>query len=254
MSRNLDGGLANLSAPAWEPMGDFLYGHGGFSDLRSMQSALFRQTSRNGSSVSRGEEMKAGLTRRGVIYEYINAHPGVHVRGMAKELGIATGDMQYHLSWLERHGLVRTRRSGFYRFVYPSMVFNESQEVLLGVLSQETSREIVLWLMTEAALTQSDLAKRLGHSQPTVSWHMDRLVQVGLVCRSRNRKGLMYELVADREEVVTFVKRYHPGVWKRWSGRLPSTVSEGVRRASKVAPTQGLRLTPAAVVELIGKR
>jgi len=250
-----DDGTRRLDAPPWEPMGKFLYGHGGFSDARSMQAALVTQVTREGTRTSRASaEVKSGLTRRGVIYEYIRAHPGAHVRGMAKDLGIATGDMQYHLQWLESHGLVKTRKSGFYRFVYPTMIFKESQEVLLGVLSQETPREILLCLLRDTAMTQRELARSLGHSQPTVSWHMDRLIQLGVVSRTRTSMGLIYELAADRNDVMGFVKSYHPDVWKRWSGRLSNIVVGAEAQVSKEGQMQRVRLAPTAVVELIGKR
>jgi len=255
MTGSFDDGTRRLDAPPWEPMGKFLYGHGGFSDSRSLQAALVTQVTREGMRSSRATvEAKSGLTRRGVIYEYIRAHPGSHVRGMAKELGIATGDMQYHLLWLERHGLVKTKRSGFYRFVYPTMVFKEVQEVLLGVLSQETPREILLCLLRDPTMTQGDLARSLGHSQPTVSWHMDRLIQLGVVSRKRTNRGIFYELAADRDDVMSFVKSYHPEVWKKWSGRVSNLVVIQGMQVDKGGPMQQVRLAPTAVVELIGKR
>jgi len=200
-------------------------------------------------------EAKSGLTRRGVIYEYVRGHPGAHVRGMARELRLATGGLHYHLFWLEKHGFVKTKKSGFYRFVFPTMVFREEQEVLLGVLSQETPREILLCLLVDAAMTQSDLARSLGYSQPTVSWHMDRLVQLGVVSRRKTGAELFYDIAADRGDVLAFVKSYHPEVWKRWAGRLGHlVVGAEVERADKGWSLEGARPMAPAVVELIGKR
>jgi DNA-binding MarR family transcriptional regulator len=255
MSGGFRDGSRAIDAPPWEPTDVSLYGHGGFSDSRSMQAALLMKVNRDGGSpLRRGAELRSGLNRRGVIYEFVRGHPGTHVRGMAKELGIATGDMQYHLLWLERHGLVRTRRSGFYRFVFPTMAFGEAQEALLGVLSQETPREILLSLTQEPGMTQGDLARSLGHSQPTISWHMERLAQLGMVSRKRTPRGMAYELAADREDVVRFVESYHPEAWKRWSGRLQGVAAGAGLQGGERGSMQPVGLAPAAVVELIGKR
>jgi predicted transcriptional regulator len=189
-----------------------------------------------------------------VIYSYIRRHPGAHVRRVARELRLATGDLQYHLVWLERHGYVKTKKTGFYRFVFPTMVFQEEQEVLLGVLSQETPREILLRLLTDDAMSQGDLAKRLGHSQPTVSWHMDRLIQLGMVSKRKTSRGVFYQIEADRDDVVGFVKSYHPEVWKRWSARLGDLVVSARVKGADMGGSLGVRPTPPAVVELIGKR
>jgi predicted transcriptional regulator len=193
------------------------------------------------------------MTRRGAVYEYIRTHPGAHVRGIAKELHLATGDLQYHIFWLEKHGFVKTRRSGFYRFVYPAMVFQEGQEVLLGVLTQETQREILLCLLHDPTITQGGLARSLGHSQPTISWHLERLMQTGLVGKKRTSGGMVYQVVADPDDIVSFVKSYHPSVWKRWADRLKTAAaSKEGRRGVAGMPIRRAGLMPAAVVKLIG--
>lgn len=229
-----------FDAPPWEPAGRFVDGRGGFSDSMLMKTAIERQPPRYQSPSSGATAgVGSGLTRRGLIYEYIRGHPGVHVRGMAKDLRLATGDLQYHLLWLEKHGFVKTRKSGFYRFVYPTMVFKEEQELLLGILSQETPREILLCLLRDSAMTQGDLARSLGHSQPTISWHMERLVQLGAVSRRRERRGNLYVVAADRGDILKFVKSYYPAVWKRWAGMLSSiVVTAEVKRVDKGGPLQ----------------
>src|SRR5271170_582654 len=117
MTATLSDGTRRFDAAPWEPVGLVFDGHGGHSDLKGMQAALLREAPRYGIHSSRATtETKSGLTRRGVIYEYVRRHPGNHVRGMCKDLKLATGDLQYHLLWLEKHGFVKTRKNGFYRF------------------------------------------------------------------------------------------------------------------------------------------
>jgi DNA-binding MarR family transcriptional regulator len=256
MTWSLDDATGKLDAPPWEAFGRSLVGHGGFSHSGSMRGAIAWQPSRHGRPSSRAmASAKSGLTRRGVIYEYIRGHPGTHVRGMARELRLGTGDLHYHLFWLEKHGFVKTKKSGFYRYVFPTMVFREEQEVLLGVLTQETPREILLCLLLDSTMTQSDIARSLGHSQPTISWHIDRLVQLGMISRRKPSTGTTHEVTADRDDVLRFVKSYHPEVWKRWAGRLGALmVSARVKRPDEREPILGMGQMPPAVVELIGKR
>ncbi len=226
--------------PPWEPLGRFRDGQGQFL------GPIIAERARSSAQGMRPLEgtARSGLTRRGVVYAYVREHPGSHVRAMAKELGLATGDLHYHLFWLERHGYVKTRKSGFYRFVFPTMVFKEEEEAVLSVLSLKTPREILLHLLSDASITQRELAKSLGYSQPTVSWHMGRLIQLGMVNRMRTRGEVVYEVVPDCDNVLSFVKSYHPGVWKRWARKF----------ADREESQGGARLMPHAVVELVEKR
>jgi DNA-binding MarR family transcriptional regulator len=252
MNRGLGDGNQRLGASPFEPLGRFLDGHSGLSEVRGMGATL--AASGSGRQPAPKPAGGSGLTRRGVIYEYIREHPGTHVRGMARDLGIATGDLHYHLFWLERNGFVKTTKGGFYRFVFPTMVFREEQEVLLGVLSQETPREILL-LLLQGTTTQGGLAKSLGHSQPTVSWHMERLVRLGVVGKRRTSEGTVYEVAADRDDVLRFVRSYYPETWKRWAGRLADLVARaGAEPVVKGGPLQAKRSMSPVVVEMIGKR
>jgi DNA-binding MarR family transcriptional regulator len=254
MSRNRDEELPRIDAPPWERQCRLLDGHGGFYDSKDIKAALEAHAPRCGTHSTPANALaKSGMTRRGVVYEYIRAHPGAHVRGIANDLHLATGDLQYHLDWLEKHGLVKTRRSGFYRFVYPTMVFQERQEVLLGVLTQATPREILLSLLLDPAITQGGLARSLGHSQPTISWHLERMVRTGLVSKKKTGSGTVYHVVVERDEIVSFVRSYHQDVWKRWAGRLATaSVGEAGKGVVKGGSIGRAGLMPPAVVKPIG--
>jgi DNA-binding MarR family transcriptional regulator len=254
MSGSLDAGARRPGGSTWEPLGSPLVLRAGFADATSTSGGSMTNVPPYSERMSRAAvEAKSGLTRRGIVYQYVRAHPGTHVRGMAKELRLCTGDLHYHLFWLEKNGYVKTRKSGFYRFVYPSMMFHERQEILLGILSQETPREILLDLLHDPTLTQGDLARRLRRSQPTVSWHMERLVQLGAVSKERTSRGVAYDVVADRGDIVTFVKSFHPDVWKRWAGRLADVaVGRGAKRGDEGGSVRRVGVMPSAVVELFG--
>lgn len=241
-----------LDPEPWEPIGRSRNGQGEFlgsEGARSVGDAGGR------SGFGRRDPATRAVTRRGVVYEYVRGHPGSHVRGMARELGLATGDLQYHLSWLEKHGFVKTKKSGFYRFVFPTMVFGDEEEALLAILSQPTPREILLSLLCEASATQGELARRVGCSQPTLSWHMSRLIESGVVRGKRASRGISYEVASDPDTILNLVKAYHPEVWKRCAGRLGDRpVAHRATVAQNRWPFVGARLLLPAVVEVVEKR
>jgi len=155
------------------------------------------------------------------ILDYISSHPGVHLRQICRDLGLAMGDVQYHIQRLERDNRVSSIRRGLYRFFYPSTLFGEKQRDVLGLLTLDTPRELLLHIIEKPDSGQDELARAIAVSQPTVSWHLKRLVDMGVVEKKQMCRTITYLVPGERAaEIATFVRSYHPTVWERWSGRL----------------------------------
>jgi DNA-binding MarR family transcriptional regulator len=157
-------------------------------------------------------------TRRRIL-EFIASHPGAHLRDICRALGLAMGDVQYHIRRLERDGRIHSVRRGLYKFFYPANLFGERQRDVLGVLSLDRPRELLLNIIEHPDSTQEALAGATNVSQPTVSWHLKKLVDLGIVGRRQDGRVATYSVLGGGE-IATFFKTYHPTVWERWSSRL----------------------------------
>jgi len=157
-------------------------------------------------------------TQRRVL-EFITSHPGVHLREICRGLGLAMGVVQYHVGRLERDGRVTSARRGLYKFFYPANLFGEKQRDLLSVLSLDKPRELLLNIIEHPGITQEALATATHVSQPTVSWHLNRLTQLRVVERRQEGRSVTYS-TAGGAEVASFIRAYHPTVWEKWSSRL----------------------------------
>ncbi|MDG6915412.1 MAG: winged helix-turn-helix transcriptional regulator [Nitrososphaerota archaeon] len=153
------------------------------------------------------------------ILEFIAARPGVHLREICRSLGLAMGDVQYHLRRLERDRRITSTRRGLYKFFYPADLFGEKQREVLSVLGLDTQRELLLDIIRSPGTTQEALVASAGLSQATVSWHLKRLVDLGIVERGQQGRLSTYS-VPRGDEIARFIKTYHPTVWERWSSRL----------------------------------
>lgn len=154
------------------------------------------------------------------IFDYITSHPGVHLRQICRELGLAMGDVQYHVHRLEMDGRINSVRRGLYKFFYSSALFGEKQRDVLSVLTLDTPRELLLHLIKKPDSSQDELALEMAVSQPTVSWHLKRLIELGIVQKERAGRSVTYRVVGGGGEITAFIKNYHPTVWERWSSRL----------------------------------
>jgi predicted transcriptional regulator len=140
---------------------------------------------------------------------------------MCRELGLAMGDVQYHVHRLEREGRISSVRRGLYRFFYPSALFGERQRDILSMLALDTPRELLMNIVEKPDSSQSDLASATGVSQPTASWHLKRMIQLGILQKQQSGRGATYGVVGgSAAEIAALIRNYHPGVWERWSSRL----------------------------------
>ncbi len=110
------------------------------------------------------------MERRNEILKRIQDRPGITFRELARELGIGIGDLQYHLHRLEKERRVFSRKFGKRRYIFPEGFEKDLQRLIIAI-STGTRRRILLLLM-DGPLSQSEIARKLGISQPTVSYHM----------------------------------------------------------------------------------
>ncbi len=159
-------------------------------------------------------------SRRVQILEFIKANPGSHLRGIKRELNLAMGVLQYHLRRLEKDQSIISRRRGLYKRFYKRLDFEVEEQEILGVLFQETERDLLLYLLKTPDATQKELSEFAHISASSTSWHMKRLVQAGLVKSRRQGSFVYYMAKGDPVKILRLLKSYHPRIWERWAGRL----------------------------------
>jgi DNA-binding MarR family transcriptional regulator len=154
------------------------------------------------------------------VYDYIKNHPGSHLRKISKELAMTTSDTQYWCNRLEKMALVRSRRLGLYKTYYPASILGERHEHILAILQQKTPSIIVLYLIENSGASQKDIAQHTGFAAATISWHMSRLIEFGIVYNIKKGKFVKYYIRGDIADLVILLKSYHPSIWDKLSDRL----------------------------------
>lgn len=158
------------------------------------------------------------------IFNYIEQHPGCFLRQIKNDLELSMGTTQYHLYRLTRSDkIISIKKRRHKHYFVKGRFYGDNGLNILQVISQETAREILLYIIEKRNPNQSDLVERFGIAPPSVIWHIKRLIEFGLITENRSGKYKTYSLVADREVVITLVKDFKPGIWDRWSSRLTDT-------------------------------
>ncbi|MGI0087051.1 MAG: winged helix-turn-helix transcriptional regulator [Nitrosotalea sp.] len=166
-----------------------------------------------------GNEKNEGDSQiRSKIYDYIEKNPGAHFRMITRELQLGMGATQHHLNVLERSGRIKSRRINLYRHYYVMDVL-ETEHHVLAFLRQETTRDILIYLLEHPWSTQSDIVNFKGFSAPTISWHMSRLEEAGLIRSVKEGRTIKY-LIVDNQGIAAALKTYHANIWDKLLSRF----------------------------------
>ena len=167
--------------------------------------------------------VNAGMQENGgKVLRFIQEKPGCHLRLIKNELGISIGSVQYQLFKLENMRRITSARRGSYKFYFAFGVFKDNEKNILQVLSQQTAREILMFIIEQKNPSQIEIIKRIGISAPSVNWHVSRLIAFKIVEAAKDGKYIRYQLAdsGDSKYIVALLKNYYSSIWDKWSDRL----------------------------------
>ena len=118
------------------------------------------------------------------IYDFILENPGSHFRSILKELALSNGTLSHHLNTLEREDFIKSEKDGPLRRYYPKgrrlvgevYDLNDVQKKIMGSVAKNPG------------ITQKELAKAVGVSQPTAHYHLTALRNARLIELRREGK------------------------------------------------------------------
>ena len=132
------------------------------------------------------------IETRSKIYSYIKHNPGVHFRNISKELCVNSYNLDYHLRFLSKQGLIiKTKENGYSRYFIAKAVGN-NQKILLGLLRQKTPRYIIIGIMSCLGLSSKELCQLLGKSPATINFHLQKLIKNEIIELCPNENGIVF--------------------------------------------------------------
>jgi predicted transcriptional regulator len=89
------------------------------------------------------------------------------------------GSAQYHLSQLEKMGRISSVRR--YKFYFPAGVFHNKEKSVLEVLSHETTRDLLMFIIEQRDPTHTGLINYLEISSSSLNWYTTRLSELQII-------------------------------------------------------------------------
>ncbi len=152
------------------------------------------------------------LTVRARVLEAIVRYPGIHVRGLERQMQESAPLIQYHLKRLHADGYVENREQGGYVRYYPTPKAKTARiapadQPLLGILREEVPLHIALLLLDHGPLTHGDIVQRVGVAKSTLSYHLAKMAEAGLIDRV---PGATTIRLTDRDRIYALLLAHKP--------------------------------------------
>ncbi len=139
------------------------------------------------------------LESRRDIFEHISKYPGSYMREMQEKLDMATGQLEYHLKYLEDHKLISSQMSGNKKRYFVEKEVNYPDRKLISILRQKTLRKILIMLIERGKMNFSQIDEEVDLSKSTVSFHLKKLENKGLIETRRIGRKKVYSCKNDKE-------------------------------------------------------
>jgi predicted transcriptional regulator len=142
---------------------------------------------------------------RHIIHTYIKNNHGAYFSEIVENTGLNRGTVQYHLQILETKNKIEAYEdSGKIRYFLKSSEYSKEEKKVLVTLKNITNQRIISEILN-GKFNNATLAREIGISKGTVSWHMKNLKETGLIKETKTGRNVIYKINTSYK---TLIKRY----------------------------------------------
>ena len=142
------------------------------------------------------------------IVKYVNEIPGIRYRELLRMTGLSNGVLSYHLRSLDNSGKIRVSRVNNRVTRYFSYDVSSHESYVIGLLRQETTRKIIMYILEKGACGFNDILIHTRKVPSTISWHMGRLKAANIVKVRKQKEFNYYEIGMDRLILKDLLSKY----------------------------------------------
>lgn len=127
------------------------------------------------------------------VYGRICREPGIHLHELTRKTESTLSTIRYHCGILERSHLIRVvDEKGFKRFFKNGGTYSRDEQDLISCLRSQTASEILKIILMRPEISRQEIADTIGKSGPSITWHMQRLEEKGLLSVRKEGRSVRY--------------------------------------------------------------
>jgi DNA-binding transcriptional ArsR family regulator len=174
--------------------------------IRRFRKWLSRLTSEGLYARIKGRELLDHEAREEIL-AMLKREPGLCFQEIQERVGLAPGTTRWHLDKLASSDFVTSDEDGRHTRFFPTGLDPGTRKAVVA-MRDESRLALVRMIERNPELSQSDLADATGLAQSTVSHHLGRLVEDGIVDKHRDGRSVRYAIEDEMTKPVREAKRY----------------------------------------------
>lgn len=165
--------------------------------------------------VRRGTLLDLDVRKR--LFQVVQDYPGLHLREIARMTELDPNHAKYHLQYLEKHGMLSSRKEeGYWRF-FPraegSVGLRETlvphEKRILSLLRRPVPLRATLVLLERGEASHSEVEESVGVSRSTLHYHLRKLEEAEVVLSEKAGRERLYRL-RDPEALLAMLLQFRP--------------------------------------------
>src|SRR5919199_2829502 len=145
------------------------------------------------------------------LIQYIGGQPGIRYRELLRLSGLSNGVLTYHITNLEKSGRIIADRSINNKITryYPNNIPIEETDII-GHIRNNAARQIILFILEHDSCTFNEIIEYTKKAPSTISWHLKRLKDSGIISVFYNHTSRCQQLykIRDFESITSILSKY----------------------------------------------
>jgi predicted transcriptional regulator len=156
------------------------------------------------SSTNQSHSYQLSDTQRNIL-KVISLSPGIRYRELARQTGFANGVLTYHLNILEHIECINKFRHNNITRYYPVNIPIQDLKII-SHFRVHSEKDIILYILNHDFCTFNEIVDYSKRAPSTVSWHLKRLSQDGIVAVHPGEYNLYR--ITDKKLVIQMLHKY----------------------------------------------
>jgi len=143
------------------------------------------------------------------LIKYISGQPGIRYRELLRLSCLSNGVLTYHMTNLEKSGRIIADRNNNNKITryYPNNIPIEETDII-GHIRNNATRQIILFILDHNLCTFSEIIEYTKKAPSTISWHLKRLKDAGIISVIHTGHCQRLYKVRDFESLTNVLSKY----------------------------------------------